>query len=351
MSPTSPAGDATQLAAREVLLDLLLHRGAHLDSGRLEELDPDHLGVVRADADVEAGVVRLRLHEVPGDGRRADAQVGDVDAGRREAGDHRPLDHPAGCGALAAGDDARAALQRRAERGGEPHRDLRRQVDVHHPRDAVLAEEARRAARLPDQALVQLRAGLDLLVRIDPDAGQDHALGAERDLVADRGALVDAHVRADVAAAADDRALDVGAAADVGGRVDHRADDAAALADGHARSRAPSTGRCARRARCGSSCRGTQAPRSPRGRRAPPPPRARRCRGSGSRGCRAARSRRARRSSPAGTGRGCRCPASSRRRRGRRSAGPSRAAAGRAPSRSRTAGRCGMCRSTSGSST
>ena len=50
-------GDAAELAAREVLLDLLLHRGAHLDSRRLEELDPDHLGVVRADADVEAGVV------------------------------------------------------------------------------------------------------------------------------------------------------------------------------------------------------------------------------------------------------------------------------------------------------
>ena len=62
-------GDATELAAREVLLDLLLHRGAHLDAGRLEELDPDHLGIGRADADVEAGVVRLRLHEVARDGR------------------------------------------------------------------------------------------------------------------------------------------------------------------------------------------------------------------------------------------------------------------------------------------
>ena len=333
--------DATELAAREVLLDLLLHRGAHLDSGRLEELDPDHLGVVRADADVEAGAVRLRLHEVARDGRRADAEIGDVDARRRDPGDHRPLDHAARCGALAAGDHARAPLQRGAERGGEPDRDIRRQVDVHHPRHPGLAEDARRAARLPDQALVQRRAGLDLLERIDPDAGQDHALGADRDLVADRGSLVHAHVRAQVAAAADDRPHDVGAAADVGGRVDDRADDAAALADGDARSRAPCTGRCARRARCGSSCRGTQAPRSRRDRRGPPRPPARRCRGSGSRRSRAARSRRARRSSPAGTGRGSRCPASSRRRRGRRSAGPSRAAAGRAPSRSRTAGPAG----------
>jgi hypothetical protein len=46
---------------------------------------------------------------------------------------------------------------------------------------------------------------------------------------------VHAHVRAQVAAAADDRSHDVGAAAHVGGRVDDRADDPAALADGHAR--------------------------------------------------------------------------------------------------------------------
>src|SRR6476620_10595580 len=129
----------------------------------------------------------------------------------------------------------RAPLQRGTERGGEPDCDIRRQIDVHHPRHPGLAEDARRAARLPDQALVQRRAGLDLLERIDPDAGQDHAFGADCDLVADRGSLVHAHVRAQVAAATDDRSHDVGAAADVGGRVDDRADDAAALADGHAR--------------------------------------------------------------------------------------------------------------------
>src|SRR5690349_23895864 len=33
-------GDAAQLAAREVLLDLFLHRVGHLDAGRLDELDP-----------------------------------------------------------------------------------------------------------------------------------------------------------------------------------------------------------------------------------------------------------------------------------------------------------------------
>ena len=227
--------DAAELAAREVLLDLLLHRGAHLDSRRVEELDPDHLGVVRADADVEARVVCLRFHEMSRDGRGADAEILDVNAGGRDPGDHRALDHPAGGGALAAGDDARAPLQRGAERGGETDGHVRRQVDVHHPGHAVLAEDAGRAARLPDQALVELRAGLDLLERIDADAREDHAFGADRHLVADRDALVDAHVRAEVAAAADDCAHDLGAAADVRRGVDDRTDDATALSDGDAR--------------------------------------------------------------------------------------------------------------------
>ena len=38
------------------------------------------------------------------------------------------------------------------------------------PETPFVAEDARRAARLPDEALEELRAGLDLLVRVDPDA-------------------------------------------------------------------------------------------------------------------------------------------------------------------------------------
>src|SRR5207247_427546 len=45
----------------------------------------------------------------------------------------------------------------------------------------------------------------------------------DRDLVADRYALVDANVAADVAGAAEDRAFDQGAAADMCRGVDHRA--------------------------------------------------------------------------------------------------------------------------------
>ncbi len=82
---------------------------------------------------------------------------------------------------------------------------------------------------------MHLRAGLDLLVRVDPHAGQHDALGADRHLVADRHALVNPRVRADVARPADHGALDEHAAADVGRRVDDRARRAGALAHGDAR--------------------------------------------------------------------------------------------------------------------
>src|SRR4051794_34691243 len=149
--------------------------------------------------------------------------------------DDRSLDHLVGRCALAARDDARATGQRRPERRAEAHRHLRRQVDVDEAEHAVLAKEARRRPRLPDQALVDLRAVLDLLVRVDPDARVDDGLVAERHLVADRHALVDARVRAHVAVATEDRALDDRAAADVAGRVDDRSRQAPTLAQRAAR--------------------------------------------------------------------------------------------------------------------
>src|SRR5207248_6936377 len=175
-------GDTAQLLARVVLLDLLLHRRRELDAGLLEEADVDDLGVDRARADVEAELVAVRLQEVAADGGREDAQGGHVDPGRIEARDDRPLDHAAGRGRLAARDAAGAALQRRPERGGEPDRRLDGEVDVDEARDAVLAEEPRRGARLPDQALVDLRARLDLLVRVDADPRGDHALRADHEI-------------------------------------------------------------------------------------------------------------------------------------------------------------------------
>ena len=203
------------------------------------------------------------------DRRRDHAQVGDVDAGRRDPGDHRALDHPAarrGASRLATTRAPRfsavpsAAASRTADVGG--------QVDVDHPRDALLAEEPARRARLPDQALVELRAGLDLLERVDPDAGHDHALGAERDLVADRDALVDAHVRAQVAAAAEDRALDVARCGRcTSTRRRSSATTAAALAHRDARREHRVRPHARVRGRSGSSCRRRPAPRSPRGRR------------------------------------------------------------------------------------
>jgi hypothetical protein len=81
---------------------------------------------------------------------------------------------------------------------------------------------------------VDLRAGLDLLVRVDPYLRQYRALGAEGDLVADRGAFVDVRVGADVARPPDHGTLDTGAAADVRRRVDHGALGPSPLEQRHA---------------------------------------------------------------------------------------------------------------------
>ena len=221
--------------AREVLLDLFLHLGGQLDPRLLAEADLDDLRVGDADADVEARVVALGLEQVAAHRRREDAQVGDAHAGRGQAGEHRPLDHPAGRRRLPARDHPRAALERGAERGGQADRGLGRQVDVDEPGDAVLAEQTRGRPRLPDQALVDLRAGLDLFVREDPNGREDRALSAKRYLVAERRALLHVDVRADVAVTAHHCAFDAGATADVGRRVDDRALGVRPLEQRHAR--------------------------------------------------------------------------------------------------------------------
>ena len=134
---------APKLVAGEVLLHLLLQRRGQRDSRLLAEADLEHLRVGEADADVEASVVPLRLQQVPADGCREDTQIGDVHARRREARDHRPLEHPACSRRLAASNDTRSPLERGSESRGQPDRGLGSQIDVHEPGDAVLAEEVR----------------------------------------------------------------------------------------------------------------------------------------------------------------------------------------------------------------
>src|SRR3954452_23037865 len=63
----------------------------------------------------------------------------------------------------------------------------------------------------------------------------DDALRAESAPVADRAPLLDEYVRADLAAAPENRAFDHGAAAHVRRRIDHRAGSARLLAQGDAR--------------------------------------------------------------------------------------------------------------------
>src|SRR4029079_2608417 len=227
-------GRARELVPAEMLLDLVLPRRGHLVAGPLEDPDVDHLGIRARAPDVDARLQALRLEDVARDCSRRDAQVGDVDAGRRETGDQRALDHAAGIRRRTARDDPVAAPEGRPELGGEAHRGLRREVDVHEPGGAVPPE--RRAGRpsLPDDVLVDLGAGLDLLERVDPDTGEDARLGPHRHLVTDRDALVHAHVVTQVAAAPEDGALHDGAAAEVGAGVDDAPDDPGALAHGHA---------------------------------------------------------------------------------------------------------------------
>src|SRR4029077_15821703 len=118
--------------------------------GLLQELDLDHLRVGLTRTYVEARLVTFALEEMARDRRRQDAQVGDVQAGGCEARDHRPFDHSARGRGLAAGGDARPALERRSQSGGDTYRDLSGEVDIDKSRDTVPPEEPCRCTRLPD---------------------------------------------------------------------------------------------------------------------------------------------------------------------------------------------------------
>ena len=145
---------AAQLAAGEVLLDLLLQRRRQLDPRVLEELDPDHLGVGRADADVEARVVALRLQQVPADRRGQRAQVGDLDARSRRGPESiaRLIIRQAAC-------ESRLATTRAPRLSAVPSEaasrtaGLRRQVDVDQARRR---RPARRAAPTPRDSQIRL---------------------------------------------------------------------------------------------------------------------------------------------------------------------------------------------------
>ena len=129
-----------------MLLDLLLEPRRQLCPGVLEEPDLELLRLDGAHPDVEAGRVSLCADGVAIDGRGQDAEVGDADARRREAGHHCPLDHPAGRRCVPAGDDASATLEGGSERGGQPNRRFRRQIDVDDAGHAFAAEQVRAAA-------------------------------------------------------------------------------------------------------------------------------------------------------------------------------------------------------------
>ena len=108
-------GGAAELLSLEVLLDLLDELGGRLDPRRLEELDLHDLGIQSARAYVDPGPETLALQEVSVDCRGHDVEVRDVDSGGRDPRDDRALEQPARRGAVAARDDADAALERGPE--------------------------------------------------------------------------------------------------------------------------------------------------------------------------------------------------------------------------------------------
>ena len=178
-------------------------------------------------ADVECEVVALRLQRCLPSGAgnvRGSATCTPVELSPEISA----LDHAVRRRALAARDDACAAAQSRPI--AAPKRTA--SSGVRSTLTSPSTPSCRRRASWRDSQirLSWICAVLDLLVRVDANAGEDHRLVAEVNLVADRNALVHTRVRLDVAVAADDGALNDGAAADVRRRVDHRSRDAAALA-------------------------------------------------------------------------------------------------------------------------
>jgi hypothetical protein len=179
-------------------------------------------------------VEALRLQEVAVDRGRHHLEVGRMDARRVDAGDERSAEEAARGGGRPARDDAVAAVERRAEGEPEAKGGLGRQVDVDPARDALHADQPRGETRLPDQVPVDEGAGLHLLEGVDPDARHDDAFLADRAVVPDSDAFVEARVRAQVAGPADDRSLDDRAAADRGRGVDDGAGAPRVVAERHA---------------------------------------------------------------------------------------------------------------------
>ena len=124
------------------LLDAILGRVGQLEAGVVEELDAVVWCGVVGRADDRAGNDVLGPGEVREARRRDMAGEQDVHADRAEPGRESALEHPAGAAGVAP-DDHRVA--RTAEdvpgRPAQPQRELRRQVEVRDPADAIGAEE------------------------------------------------------------------------------------------------------------------------------------------------------------------------------------------------------------------
>ena len=85
-------------------------------------------------------------------------QIAHVDAGGVEAGDDGALDHARSRMLVAAAADLGALVQGRAVGHGQLERQLRGDIDVDQPGDAVLAEQGRERPPFPDDAGIDVSA-------------------------------------------------------------------------------------------------------------------------------------------------------------------------------------------------
>ncbi len=193
----------------------------------VEELDQGLGGIAGGDGDVQAAGGAGDVGHVAGDGGGHGAEVEDVGADGHEAGDDGALHHAGDAAGIAGGDHLRAGFEIGAVGGAELGGELRGDLHVGEPADAVGAEEHAGPLRAPDQAHGDFGAALGVLVGPDADFGHHGGAFFEQALVADHRAFLDVDVALRDDVAADDGAAGAAAGAEVGSAPEHGVGDLA----------------------------------------------------------------------------------------------------------------------------
>ena len=140
---------AAELLAVVHPLDPTLVALGEIDAAFVEEADDHRLRVVRAETHGQAAAIAADAEIVTGHGHRRQLEVVDVDPHRVASHHEGSLEHPGDPAGVTRGRDVRALLEARGPRLGEPHRQLRADVDVGDALHALGAEEGAGPARFP----------------------------------------------------------------------------------------------------------------------------------------------------------------------------------------------------------